>query len=133
MAVSARSRIMIGVTPMAMSAILEASPSPMTMKRIGSSASGGTIETAATKGASSARIVGSMPISMPMTSAMATAMPMPEKSRVRLAAVSAQSRICPERPSGTKAMRLMASTKDDSPGSSLSFALSASRAVEPAT
>ena len=46
---------MVGATPMTMSAILEASPSPMTMKRIGSSASGGTIEMAATKGASSAR------------------------------------------------------------------------------
>ncbi len=38
---------MIGATPMTISVILEVSPSPMTMNRIGSSASGGTIEKAA--------------------------------------------------------------------------------------
>ena len=46
---------MIGATPMTISVILEVSPSPSTMNRIGSSASGGTIETTAKNGASSAR------------------------------------------------------------------------------
>jgi hypothetical protein len=53
-AFSARSRIIVGATPMAIRVIFEVSPSPMTMNRTGSSASGGTIEMTATKGASSA-------------------------------------------------------------------------------
>ncbi|MNU00050.1 hypothetical protein D3C72_2430730 [compost metagenome] len=52
---SARSRIMAGATPMTIRVILAVSPRPSTMKRMGNSASGGTMEMVAMKGASSAR------------------------------------------------------------------------------
>ena len=50
-----RSRIMNGVMPKTISTILETSPSPNTMNRIGSTAMGGIIDSAATNGARLAR------------------------------------------------------------------------------
>src|SRR5437762_1306675 len=55
-----RSRMMQGSVPMTINAILEVSPSPMTMKRIGSNASGGTIDVTETNGPSSALAPGRM-------------------------------------------------------------------------
>ena len=51
----ARSRMVMGATPMMMSVTLASSPNPTLMNRIGSIASGGMSDTAATKGAMVAR------------------------------------------------------------------------------
>ena len=118
--------------PMAISAILDASPRPMTMNRIGSNASGGTIETAPRKGARPARSSGSSPISMPSTRVIVTVMPSAENRRPRLAAVSSSSRIFPVRGSAMKPIRMTESASPAKLGSSLSFGLSASRAAEAA-
>ena len=77
---------------MTISVIFDASPSPMTMNRIGSSASGGTIDSTATNGPNVAPAIGSKPIRMPTTRAIAAEMASPIRSRVRLAAVSDHSR-----------------------------------------
>ena len=54
---------------MTISAIFDASPRPMTMNRIGKSASGGTIDSTATNGPNVAPATGSKPMSMPTTRA----------------------------------------------------------------
>ena len=89
---SAMSRMSFSDVPMTISVIFEASPRPMTMKRIGSSASGGTIDRTETTGPSVAPATGSIPMTMPTTSAIAVEIASPVTKRVRLAVVSAQSR-----------------------------------------
>jgi hypothetical protein len=116
---------------MTIKAIFDASPRPMTMKRIGSSASGGTMEMAPTKGERDARAKGRIPMTRPSRSAIAVAMPSPMKSRQRLAQVSAHRRYSPVLTSAVKAIRLIASQRVAKPGSSLSFGFSASRSAEP--
>ncbi len=98
------------------------------MKRIGSTAKGGIIAMTPTKGPSVARTCGMAPMAVPRQSAVIAAMASPITRRCRLAAVSCQSRMSPERRSGS-AMRLpieSASVAGD--GSSLSSGLTASRA-----
>ena len=77
---------------MTISVIFEASPSPMTMNRMGSSASGGTIDSTATNGPNIAPMMGSKPMRMPTTRANTAEMASPIRSRVRLAAVSDHSK-----------------------------------------
>ena len=60
--------------PMTMSVILDASPRPMMMNRIGSSASGGTIDSTATMGPNVMPATGSRPIKNADTSAIAVEM-----------------------------------------------------------
>ncbi len=82
------SRTMKGVTPMTISVTLATSPRPKTMKRIGSTASGGTTESTETTGAKAERNSGSRPIATPAQSPTPVATERPMIRRSRLASVS---------------------------------------------
>ena len=86
-----RSRIITGAAPIRISAIFDVSPRPSVMNRIGSSASGGAIETTATKALSSAPMIGNRPIATPATSATNVANPSAMTRRCRLENLSSQN------------------------------------------
>jgi hypothetical protein len=71
-----------------------------------------------------------MPISTPVVSASSAAIPTPSARRCRLAAVSAQNRMRPDRRSGSVTSRTAVSTIWVGAGNSLSAGLSARRASE---
>ncbi len=122
---------MNGATPMTISATLLTSPRPNTMNRIGSRASGGAIDTAATKGDSVAPASGSKPAASPSSSASAADSPTPSARRNRLAPVSPHSRMAPDRWSGSVASATAVSHSVAGAGSNLSAGLTARRASDP--
>ena len=80
------------------------------MNRIGRIARGGTKESTATNPAKVLRTIGRRPIARPKPSPMTDAMAMPVARRRRLAAVSDQNRMRPERRSGSATRRPAVST-----------------------
>ena len=127
---AARSRVITGAMPTAISVTLAVSPRPSAMNRIGSRASGGTIDTAPRKDDSSARAKGTSPVTVPSTSASRVATARAAAIRSRLAAVSLQNRYSPVRGSATRARRSSARPRDAKLGSSLSVGLAARRRAE---
>ncbi len=101
------------------------------MKRIGSTASGGTIDMTVMNGESVALASGNDPVAMAATSAIAALATSPMPSLRKLDAVSVQSRYSPVRLSSVKAADFIASLICVALGNSLSSGLSASRIEEP--
>ncbi|MCY1541582.1 hypothetical protein D9M68_772830 [compost metagenome] len=87
-----RSRAMHGVMPMTISITLDSSPRPKTINRIGSTASGGIIDSTVSSGDNGALNNGRVPAAMPRHNPTSAAMPRPMPRRLRLAALSCQNR-----------------------------------------
>ena len=88
----ARSRTVMGATPMTIRVTLASSPNPTAMKSIGNTASGGMSDKAATKGAKAARRYDMTPSATPMVMPITALTARPINKRSRLAQVSVQKR-----------------------------------------
>ena len=126
-----RSRASIGVIPMTISITFDSSSRPKTINSTGRIASGGIIDTTVSSGDSAARYIGKTPAAMPMTRPISDETARPVSRRLRLISVSAHSRYSPLRLSGVNAIRSMAATICDRPGSNLSCGLASSRTADP--